>query len=122
MLQRPLFKSLGALFVVIGLIGAVVPLLPTTIFFILAASCFARSSPELERWIMEHPHIGPPVRAWRDHGVITPRSKMAAYIGMTIGYAVFLYTASPGWTLAIVVALGFLVCAAIVASRPSRVA
>ncbi|MXN66979.1 DUF454 family protein [Stappia sp. GBMRC 2046] len=120
MLQRPLFKSLGALFVAIGLVGMVVPLLPTTIFFILAASCFARSSPELERRIMEHPRIGPTVRAWRDHGVITPRAKLTAFIGMGTGFLLFLYTASPELPLAVGVALFFLACAAYVASRPSH--
>ncbi|MBA5776557.1 YbaN family protein [Stappia sp. F7233] len=120
-MQRPLFKTLGALFVVIGLIGVVVPLLPTTIFLILAATCFARSSPELERRIMEHRRFGPPVRAWREHGVISRRSKAFALAGMGIGFSIFLLSAHPGRMSAFLVALFFLGCAAFVVSRPSEI-
>jgi len=49
----------------IGSIGAVVPVLPTTVFFIGAAGCFARSSPRLERWVLNLPHVGPMVRDYR---------------------------------------------------------
>jgi uncharacterized protein len=44
----------GWLFLVLGFIGALLPLMPTTIFLILAAGCFARSSPRLEGWLSSH--------------------------------------------------------------------
>lgn len=119
-MQRPVFKTLGVLFVAIGLIGVVVPLLPTTIFFILAATCFARSSPELERRIMEHRRFGPPVRAWRDHGVISRRAKVVALCGMAMGFVFYLMSTHPGPIAALLVAAVLLACAAFVASRPSR--
>jgi len=49
----------------VGSIGIVVPGLPTTVFFIVAASCFARSSPRFERWVLDLPRVGPMVRDYR---------------------------------------------------------
>ncbi len=50
--------------VMLGFIGALVPLMPTTIFLILAAWFFARSSPRLEAWLMHHPRFGATLRNW----------------------------------------------------------
>ncbi len=51
----------GWVAVALGGIGVIVPGLPTTVFFIVAASCFARSSPRFERWVLDLPRIGPMV-------------------------------------------------------------
>lgn len=95
------------------------PLLPTTIFLILAAGAFARSSPRLERWILEHPQFGPLVTDWRTRGAIPPRAKLMAIGGMTGGYAVFLLASRPGLPLAILVAAMMAAIAAYILSRPS---
>lgn len=57
--------GLGWLSVAIGGLGVVVPGLPTTIFFIIAAACFSRSSPRFERWVLDLPRIGPMVSDYR---------------------------------------------------------
>ena len=57
--------AMGWICVALGIIGALLPLMPTTIFLILAAGCFARSSPRLEAWLLDHPRVGPTLRAWR---------------------------------------------------------
>ncbi|MHA7772884.1 YbaN family protein [Roseibium sp. M-1] len=118
-MRRTTFKILGTGFVGLGIVGAFLPLLPTTIFFILAAACFARSSPALEARILAHPVFGPPVVAWREHGAITPRAKIFAIAGMSLGYCIFLLSAGPGPWLAVLVACFMLGCAAYVLSRPS---
>jgi uncharacterized protein len=72
----------GALSVALGIIGAFLPLMPTVPFLILAAFCFSRGSPRFEAWLLNHPHLGPPVRAWRENGAIPRRGKWAATIGL----------------------------------------
>jgi uncharacterized protein len=68
----------GLVAMALGLVGIVLPLLPTTPFLLLAAFCFARSSPALHDWIIHHPRLGPPLRDWRHHGAISRRAKIAA--------------------------------------------
>ena len=112
--------ALGCLFVGLGMVGAVLPLMPTTIFLILAAGCFARSTPRLEAWLLNHPRFGPTLRNWRERGAIGPRAKAMACGGMTLGYGLFLLGARPGPGLALLVAAVMGGCAAFVLSRPSR--
>ncbi len=70
----------GAGFVCVGLAvaGAFLPVLPTTPFVLLAAACFARSSPRFHRWLLEHRLFGPLIRDWQAHGTIPPRTKRFA--------------------------------------------
>ncbi|MET1756515.1 YbaN family protein [Novosphingobium sp. RD2P27] len=109
---------LGFICIVLGFIGAVVPLMPTTIFMILAAGCFARSSPRLETWLLQHPRFGPSLRAWRNEGAVPGEAKLAACIGMTIGYLVFWWMARPGAIAAMAVATIMLASCAWILSRP----
>ncbi len=118
-MKRTFFALLGWSFVGIGFVGIFLPLLPTTIFFILAAGCFARSSPRFERWILNHPRFGPPVNAWRDHGIISTRAKILAVCGMLAGFSIFYVSAQPNAALMLLVAAVLLGCAAFVISRPS---
>ncbi len=90
----------GCLFLLLGLIGAVLPLMPTTVFLIAAAWAFGRSSPRLERWLLGHPACGPMLVAWRKNRVIPRRAKVAACCGMIFGFVLFLITSQPRWWLA----------------------
>lgn len=83
-MKRPVYRVLGVCSVVLGIIGAVLPLLPTTPFLILAAYFFARSHPEWEAKLLAHPSAGPAIRAWRDHGAIPLVAKRLATLLMTI--------------------------------------
>lgn len=68
----------GWVAVAFGSVGVVVPGLPTTVFFIVAASCFARSSPRFERWVLGLPRIGPMVADHRAGLGMPRRAKVAA--------------------------------------------
>jgi uncharacterized membrane protein YbaN (DUF454 family) len=69
---------LGCTAVVAGSIGAVVPGLPMTGFFVLAATCFAKSSPRFEQWVLNLPHVGPLVRSYRAGHGMPRRAKITA--------------------------------------------
>lgn len=82
--------ALGWICVGLGLIGAVLPLLPTTVFFILAAFFFTKGSPRLRHWMITHPKLGPPIQNWEETGSIAPRIKLIALamMGLTLAMSV----------------------------------
>ncbi|MGH8902807.1 MAG: YbaN family protein [Egibacteraceae bacterium] len=93
--------------VVLGGIGIVVPGLPTTVFFIVAASCFARVSPRFERWVLDLPKVGPLVRDHRA-GLGMPRQAKITAIGLmlaAVAASAGFLLASPVWRI-VVVAMG----------------
>ena len=114
-----LLRAAGVALVGLAVIGVFLPLMPTTIFLILAAACFARSSPRLETWLMTHPRFGPPLRAWREEGAVPRKAKVAACLGIAGGFAVFWFTAHPEPWLALLVAAVLALIAAYVVSRPA---
>lgn len=118
-MSRAVWRTLGLSFVGLGFIGAVLPLVPTTIFLILAAGCFARSSPRLEAWLLAHPRFGPTLRAWREDGAIGPRAKIMACSGIALGYALFWWGARPGLAIDLIVGTAMAGCAAFILTRPS---
>ncbi len=117
---RAAWLAAGFLFLGIGLIGVVLPVLPTTPFLLLAAACFARSSPRFYDWLVNHPSFGPLVREWREHRSIPWRTKLFAIVLMsgTLAASIvfFVEDARLQWALA---ALGVLL-AAWLYSIPSR--
>ncbi len=117
-MRRLGFLALGHALVALGIVGAVLPVLPTTPFLLLAAACYARGSPRLEAWLLGHPRFGPALRDWRLHGAIAPRAKRAALVGMTAGFALFWFFARPGWPLALGVLALMGVGAGYVLTRP----
>ena len=76
--------SLGFASLALGAAGAVLPLLPTVPFVLLAAFFFARSSPKLEARLLDHPSFGPHIRAWRERGAISRSGKRAAWIAFAV--------------------------------------
>jgi uncharacterized membrane protein YbaN (DUF454 family) len=75
------------------------PLMPGAVFLIIAAWCFARSSPRLEAWLLNHPTFGKTLRDWRSDGAIPRPAKMMACAGMTFGFVVFWFSADPSLAL-----------------------
>ena len=88
--MRLVWLGLGMLTLATGLLGAVLPVLPTTPFLLLAAGCFAKSSPRLHGWLLAHPAFGPPIRNWEQNGAISRPAKrlavgsMAAVLGVSL--------------------------------------
>lgn len=80
--------GLGWICVGLAIVGAALPLLPTVPFLLLAAFCFARSSPRVHKWLIEHPKFGPPIQDWRDRGAIRRRVKWYATASIAVGFAI----------------------------------
>jgi hypothetical protein len=118
--KQAIWMAAGLAMVALGVIGAFLPLMPTTIFLIMAGWCFARSSPRLEAWLLNHPRFGGLLRDWRDYRAIPRRAKIAACAGMVLGFVMFWLGTHPGPLLAVAVAAGLLACAAYVVTRPGR--
>lgn len=86
-MKRIVCRGLGLGCVGLGVVGAFLPLLPTTPFLILAAYFFARSHPEWEAKLLSHPKAGPAIRAWRDHGAIPLVAKRLATVLLAVSAA-----------------------------------
>ena len=68
----------------LGVIGAFLPILPTTPFLILSAYLFSKSSPKFHAWILTLPMAGEAIREWRDERVIRPRAKILCSVMLLI--------------------------------------
>jgi uncharacterized membrane protein YbaN (DUF454 family) len=98
-MKRGFYLGCGLLSLALGAIGAFLPLLPTVPFMILAAFCFARSSPALEARLLEHRHFGPHIRNWRDKGAISRRGKKAALTAFAFSVVLALAFSAFPWCL-----------------------
>ena len=92
--MRYFWLSLGLISLSLGMVGVVLPLLPTTPFVLLAAYSFARSSQRLHDWLMNHRQFGPLIHNWREHRAIRRSAKVvstvsiAAIVGISMLFGV----------------------------------
>jgi uncharacterized protein len=115
---RLFYLSLGWFFVGLGIVGIVVPILPTAPFLLCAVWAFSRSSPELAEKLRNHPKAGPFIRAWQDHGAIPTFGKVLAVTMMTaMGIYLATFSALPGWAAAIACA-GMFAVGIYIVTRP----
>lgn len=82
--ERALWVVAGLAFVAIGAVGVVVPGLPTTPLLLLAAACFARSSPKLYRWLLANRTFGPLIQDYRAGRGVSMRIKVTAISVMAV--------------------------------------
>lgn len=96
-LLRWVYLGLALLFLLLGILGIFLPVLPTTPFILLAAWAAARSSPRLLAWLEEHTVFGPMIRDWRRGGVVRRRAKWVATAVMSASGAYLLLSSHPRW-------------------------
>lgn len=94
-LARLLWRALALLSVALGLVGVVVPGLPTVPFMLLAAWAGGKGWPALEQWLLQHPSYGPTIRRWRDHGAVPRRAKWMASAMMLASSTVLWLSPAP---------------------------
>lgn len=83
-IKRVAYLASGILMVLLGALGILLPLLPTTPFLLLAAFLFSRSSSRWHDWLLGHRHLGPYIHAFRDKTGLTVAQKLRICISMTI--------------------------------------
>ncbi len=117
---RPLLWVAGTLALLLGIIGIVVPGLPTTPFVLLAGACYVRASPRAHAWLLRNRTFGPLLREWERHHSVAPRIKRIALASMalTAGFSIWFFAGTP-WLQGLV--LGAMLVGAVVVWRlPSR--
>lgn len=106
-LIRSLLWLAGSVALVLGLIGVVVPGLPTTPFVLLAAACYAKASPRLHAWLLSHRLTGPLLRDWEAHRSLTRRTKTIAVVSMLVMVSFSIWSFRHRWIAqAVLVVLG----------------
>lgn len=78
--MKPLLFILGFLFLALAVLGAILPVMPTTCFVLLAAACFARSSERFYAWLLNSSLFGPMIRHWQASRSMPRRAKIIAMI------------------------------------------
>ncbi len=106
--MRVIWLALGTTSLGLGGLGAVLPLLPTTPFVLLAAYFFSRSSPALHAWLVAHPVFGSAIRDWREERAISRRGKVAATVAIVL---TLLLSAAAGFDPAVLLVQAAVLCA-----------
>ena len=105
--RRWLLLTAGWMFVILAVVGVVLPIVPTTPFLLLAAACFARSSEPFYSWLVDNRVFGPLIRDWRAHRAMPRRAKRVAIgaIVVALGSSALLFVTSP-WGRGALAAIG----------------
>ena len=96
-MKRWCVMVMGWLAFLTGLVGIVMPLLPTTPFMLLAAALFARSSPRFHHWLLTHPWFGPPIVDWLQYRGIRRQARRRAIIFILLTFSVSLAVVPMLW-------------------------
>jgi len=117
---RALLWACGALALLLGVVGIVVPGLPTTPFVLLAGACFVRASPRAHGWLLRNRTFGPMLREWERHRSVSRRVKRIGLTAMALTAAFSLWAlAGHPWLQALVLA-GVATGTVVVLRLPSR--
>lgn len=91
------WRSLVVIFIILGIIGAILPGMPTTVFLILAAWAASKGWPQMDAWLLNHSKYGPTLRNWRENGTVPRKAKWIATIMMLFSGILMLFTNAPFW-------------------------
>lgn len=91
----------GTVFVGLGVLGVFLPLLPTTVFLLLAAYCYSRSSERFHNWLLNNRLLGKYIRNYRSGRGISIRQKATTlvFLWVSIGFSIWLLSAAFWWTI-----------------------
>ncbi len=101
--------SLGWICVVLGVVGIFLPLLPTTPFILLAAWCFAKSSPRFHLWLTSHPKLGPIIHTWQSGEGISRGLRNRVLVVMWASMLLSMWIVGKWWSIALLSSIGIAV-------------
>ncbi len=104
-MQRIILIIIGWIAVVSGTLGVVLPLLPTTPFILLAAWCFARSSPRFHDWLLYRSWFGGYLRHWQKHRAMPPGAKPRAILLILVTFSISLWLVNMMWVLGLLLVI-----------------
>ncbi|WP_265669905.1 DUF454 family protein [Klebsiella grimontii] len=96
-MPRIILIIIGWLSVALGTLGVFLPLLPTTPFILLAAWCFARSSPRFHHWLLYRSWFGGYLRHWQQFRAMPPGAKPRAVVMILLTFAISLWLVNLTW-------------------------
>lgn len=120
--QTATLKALGATCFALGTVGMILPLVPTTELWMVAAYCFAKSAPELAERMFAYPRIGADLRRWVEHGVISRKVKLFAIAGLSANFVSMVWIADLSGAALAAWAAALLAIGGYVATRRERTA
>ncbi|KLT72471.1 membrane protein [Neisseria arctica] len=98
---RWLFAGCGIIALTLGIIGIFLPILPTTPFVLLAAGCWAKSSPHFHHWLSRHRYFGPIIKNWETRRAIPKKAKYLAFSMMAFSCLLLWVRFPMQWWIAI---------------------
>ncbi|MER2492033.1 YbaN family protein [Catenovulum sediminis] len=102
-----IFAGWGAL--ALGILGAILPVLPTTPFVLLAAGCFAKSSPRFHSWLLKRPYFGPLIQDYQTYRGISRSSKQKAISLIWISMAISIFVTAKLWLAMLLITIAICV-------------
>jgi len=117
--RRLTFFVLGIGFTTIGILGLILPLLPGTIFLILAAACFTRSSPRAHKWLVTNRFFGVELEAFLEKRQMRTKAKIQAIAVLGIGITIsIIFSDIPLWGGMLVLTIGLGVTSYLIGLNP----
>ncbi|NRA55944.1 MAG: YbaN family protein [Gammaproteobacteria bacterium] len=118
--KKSLYLALGIIMVACGIIGIMLPVMPTTIFFIIALACFSRSSSRMKHWLLNHPKFGSNLTAWTQYQIVPIKAKYWATASMVASVVIVALT-TQSTPLTLLVAYSILLVIVYLLSKPSSI-
>jgi len=119
--MKSVYFATGWFFFLLGAVGVVLPVLPTTPFMLLALWAFSKSSERFHCWLYNHKFFGPPLQQWNQHRVIPLYAKIMSVSMMSASFAYLLFFRQMHISVLVIIALLMLYGMWFVLSRPSAV-